>query len=132
MSDTMLRTDQLKDHDLIIISADNFASYACTPPAKTRVSIARAVLPLRWRNPFRRRRTRAAPATGRATITQAQPGGGGPVVGDDRVVHGVEGFGGPDRVVADSLDAEQAPVGVLGYGRRPFHSAPERHVSVVC
>jgi hypothetical protein len=32
-------------------------------------------------------------------------------VGDDRLMHGGEGFRGADRVVAESLDAQQAPVG---------------------
>ena len=47
----------------------------------------------------------------RAAVAQAQPGDARPGVGDDRIVHGGEGFRGPDRVVAESLDAEQAPVG---------------------
>src|SRR3954451_11739705 len=47
-------------------------------------------------------------------MPQAQPGDAVPVVGDDRVVHGGEGFGGADRVVAESLDVEQTPVGGEG------------------
>jgi hypothetical protein len=46
-----------------------------------------------------------------AAISQAQPGDACSGVGDDGVVEGVEGFGGADRVVAESLDAQQAPVG---------------------
>jgi hypothetical protein len=34
-----------------------------------------------------------------------------PIVGDDRLVHGMKGFSGADRVVAESLDPQQAPVG---------------------
>jgi hypothetical protein len=34
-----------------------------------------------------------------------------PVVGDDRVVHGGDGFGGVDRVVAESPGTRQGPGG---------------------
>jgi hypothetical protein len=46
-----------------------------------------------------------------AAIPEAQPGDAVPVGGGDRVVYGGEGFRGADRVVAESLDAEQASVG---------------------
>ena len=46
-----------------------------------------------------------------AAIPQTQPGDAYSRVGDDGVVDGVEGFGGADRVVAELLDAQQAPVG---------------------
>src|SRR5512133_949164 len=44
-------------------------------------------------------------------VTEAEPGDAVPVGGDNRLVYGGEGLGGADRVVAESLDAEQAPVG---------------------
>ena len=47
----------------------------------------------------------------RAAVSEAEPGDAVTGVGDDGVVHGGEGFRGADRVVAESLDAEQAPVG---------------------
>src|SRR3954451_17671678 len=46
-----------------------------------------------------------------AAVTESEPGDAVPVGGEDRVVDGGEGFGGADRVVAESLDAEQASVG---------------------
>jgi len=46
-----------------------------------------------------------------AAVAQTEPGDALAGVGDDRVVHGGEGLRGADRVVAESLDAEQAPVG---------------------
>jgi hypothetical protein len=46
-----------------------------------------------------------------AQVAEAQSGDALAGVGEDRLVHGGEGFGGADRVVAESLDAEQAPVG---------------------
>jgi len=47
----------------------------------------------------------------RAAVAKAETGDARSGVGDDRILHGGEGFCGPDRVVAESLDAEQAPVG---------------------
>ena len=44
-------------------------------------------------------------------IAEAQPGDPGAGVGDDRRGQLGEGLGAADRVVADALDAEQAPVG---------------------
>jgi hypothetical protein len=46
-----------------------------------------------------------------AAVAEAQPGDAVSVAGDDRVVHRGEGLLGADRVVAKSLDAQQAPVG---------------------
>jgi hypothetical protein len=59
-----------------------------------------------------------------AAVTQAQPGDAVPVAGGDRVVHGGEGFGGADRVVAESLDAEQASV-----AEKPISRSAGRWVS---
>jgi hypothetical protein len=47
----------------------------------------------------------------RAAVAQAQPGHPLPGSGGDRFVHGGEGVRGADRVVAESLDAQQASVG---------------------
>jgi hypothetical protein len=47
----------------------------------------------------------------RAAVAETETGDPVTGVGDDRVVQGGEGFRGADRVVAESLDAEQAPVG---------------------
>ena len=44
-------------------------------------------------------------------VAEAQPGDAGAGVGDDRRGQVGEGLGAADRVVADALDAEQAPVG---------------------
>ncbi len=55
-----------------------------------------------------------------------------PVVGDDRVVHGGERLGGADRVVAESLDAQQAPVGGeadLPQGRQVGQPFPDAKVA---
>jgi len=41
-----------------------------------------------------------------AVVAQAQSGDARPGVGDDRFVHGGEGFRGADRVVAESLGAQ--------------------------
>ncbi|MCA1704871.1 MAG: hypothetical protein LC808_17040 [Actinobacteria bacterium] len=46
-----------------------------------------------------------------ASVGETQPGDPGAGVGDQRVVDRGEGLRGADRVVAESLDAEQAPVG---------------------
>jgi hypothetical protein len=46
-----------------------------------------------------------------APVAQPEPGGAVPVVGDDRFMDGGEGLGGADRVVAESLDAQQALAG---------------------
>ena len=46
-----------------------------------------------------------------ALLAQAQPGDAGAVLGDDGVGHGVQDVDAGDRVVAESLDAQQAPVG---------------------
>jgi hypothetical protein len=46
-----------------------------------------------------------------AAVTEAQPGGALPGIGGDRLVHRGERFRGADRVVAESLGAEQASVG---------------------
>src|SRR5205823_3507763 len=46
-----------------------------------------------------------------AGVGEPQPGGAGSVGVDDRVAGGVQGFGAGDGVVAESLDAKQAPVG---------------------
>ena len=44
-------------------------------------------------------------------LTQAQPGDPRPIGGDDGVGDGVQCIDAVDRVVADCLDAQQAPVG---------------------
>jgi hypothetical protein len=44
-------------------------------------------------------------------VAEAQPGDPGAAVGDDRCGQLGERLGTADRVVADALDAEQAPVG---------------------
>jgi hypothetical protein len=44
-------------------------------------------------------------------VAEAQSGDAGAGVGDDRGGELGEGLGAADRVVADGLDAEQAPVG---------------------
>ena len=46
-----------------------------------------------------------------AGVTEAQPGDAGALVGEDRRGQVGERLGAADRVVADALDAEQAPVG---------------------
>ena len=46
-----------------------------------------------------------------AAITQAQAGDAVSSGGDNRLVHGGECVGGADRVVAESLDAQQASIG---------------------
>ena len=46
-----------------------------------------------------------------ARVAETQPGDTGGVAGDDRRGEIGEGLGAADRVVADALDAEQAPVG---------------------
>jgi hypothetical protein len=46
-----------------------------------------------------------------AAVAQAEPGDLLPGIGGDRFVRGGERVGGADRVVAESLDAQQAPVG---------------------
>ena len=47
----------------------------------------------------------------RPVIPEAEPGDAVPGGGDDGVVHSGEGLFGADRVVAESLDAQEAPVG---------------------
>ncbi len=46
-----------------------------------------------------------------ARVGQAQPGDAGPVVVDDRIAGGGQGFGAGDGVVAESLDGQQPSVG---------------------
>jgi len=46
-----------------------------------------------------------------AAVGEPQPGDAGAGRGEHRVVEGGERLGDADRVVAESLDAEQAPVG---------------------
>jgi hypothetical protein len=47
----------------------------------------------------------------RAAVAEAQPGNALSGAGGDGVMDGGERFGGADRVVAESLDAQQASVG---------------------
>ena len=44
-------------------------------------------------------------------LTQAQPGDSGAVVGGDGVGHGMQDVDSGDRVVVESLDAQEATVG---------------------
>jgi hypothetical protein len=53
-----------------------------------------------------------------ALLTQPQPGYPGAGVGDDRVGDGVQVTGTGDRVVVESLDAEQATVGARPISRK--------------
>ena len=46
-----------------------------------------------------------------AGVAEAQPGDAGAGVGDDRCGEVGEGLGAADRVVAEALDAQEAPVG---------------------
>jgi hypothetical protein len=69
-------------------------------------------------------------------VAEAQPGDAGAGIGDDRGGELGEGFGAADRVVADALDAEQAPVGgeadlpQCGQVGQPFES-PKSRVSLI-
>src|SRR5665811_577524 len=47
-----------------------------------------------------------------ALLSEAQSGDTGAFLGDDRVGEGMQVAGSGDRVVVESLDAKQAPVGV--------------------